>query len=85
MPDSTLTFGPFALDAQRASLRQNGKEVPIGSRGLALIEALLEAAGGVVRRDTLLERAWGGVIVEDSNLSVQVAALRKALGTQPDG
>jgi TolB-like protein len=85
MPESALTFGPFLLDAHRASLRQDGEEIAIGSRGLALFEVLLEAAGGVVRRETLLERAWPGVIVEESNLTVQIATLRKALGTQTDG
>jgi TolB-like protein len=28
---------------------------------------------------------WPGVAIEDSNLTVQIAALRKSMGTQPDG
>lgn len=82
---SALTFGPFVLDAQRVSLQRDGKEIVIGPRGLALFEVLMEAAGGIVRRETLMERAWPGVIVEESNLTVQIAALRKALGAQPNG
>lgn len=30
-------------------------------------------------------RVWSGIFVEEANLSVQVAALRKALGKRPDG
>ena len=59
-------------------LQQNGKPVAIGQRGLALLEALLDAEGGVVSKSDLMERAWPGTIVEEGNLTVQIAALRKA-------
>jgi TolB-like protein len=85
MPNSALTFGPFEIDAQRVSLLLEGRKVDIGQKGLAILEVLVEAAGGVVRRETLLERVWPGVIVEESNLTVQIAALRKAIATQPGG
>lgn len=84
MPKS-LTFGPFEIDAQRASLRLWDREISVGQKGLAIFEVLLEAAGEVVRRETLVERVWPGTIVEESNLTVQIAALRKAIGTQPGG
>jgi hypothetical protein len=32
-----------------------------------------------------MEKAWPGTIVEEGNLTVQIAALRKLLGTAPDG
>lgn len=85
MSESRLTFGPFELDPAGGTLRQDGREIALGVRGIALFKVLLEAAGGVVRRETLLERAWPGAIVEESNLTVQIAALRKAIGAQPDG
>src|SRR5262245_42663833 len=78
------TFGPFVLDAG-SGLWQNGKSIAVGQRGLALLEALLEAEGGVVTKADLMERAWPGTIVEEGNLTVQIAALRKSLGTAPDG
>ncbi len=34
---------------------------------------------------SLLDRAWPDTIVEEGNLAVQVATLRKTLGTRPDG
>jgi TolB-like protein len=44
-----------------------------------LLESLLGAAGGVVTRDVLLDAAWPGRSVEESNLTVQIAAIRKCL------
>jgi DNA-binding winged helix-turn-helix (wHTH) protein len=53
--------------------------------GFALLDALLSADGQAVTKDDLLASAWPGLIVEETNLSVQIAALRKALGGAPNG
>jgi hypothetical protein len=37
------------------------------------------------RKDTLIETAWTGLAVEESNLPVQIAALRRVLGEAPGG
>jgi DNA-binding winged helix-turn-helix (wHTH) protein len=34
----------------------------------------------VVSKAELLEEVWGGLAVEEGNLTVQISALRKALG-----
>jgi TolB-like protein/Tfp pilus assembly protein PilF len=39
----------------------------------------------VLTKANLLDAAWSGMAVEESNLSVQIALLRKALGPSPDG
>ena len=80
-----MQFGPFALDPSRSSLMRDGKLVSIGQHGFALLTVLAEAAGTTVSRELLMARAWPGTIVEDSNLTVQIATLRKALGPAPDG
>jgi len=41
---------------------------------------LLDARGGVVTRTELMNAAWPGAAIEESNLTVQIAALRKSLG-----
>ena len=84
MVEPRHSFGPFVLDAGRGLLR-NGKSIAVGQRGLALLEALLDAEGEVVTKADLMERAWPGTIVEEGNLTVQIAALRKLLGTTRDG
>ncbi|MBB4185761.1 TolB-like protein/Tfp pilus assembly protein PilF [Sinorhizobium terangae] len=85
MMESRRAFGQFVLDPARGLLLRHGESVALGQRGLALLEALLDAAGGIVSKTELMERGWPGMVVEESNLTVQIAALRKALGPAPDG
>jgi TolB-like protein len=80
-----LAFGSFVLDAQRGRLLRDGRLLAIGGKGLRLLQALLAARGEVVEKNDLMQAAWGDAAVEDSNLSVQIAALRKQLGPMPDG
>ena len=85
MSTQPLSFGPFTLDAQRGSLVRDGKPMVIGNKGLLLLQALLEARGEPVSKADLMEAVWPGIAVEDSNLSVQIAALRKMIGSSPAG
>lgn len=57
----------------------------MGARALALLEALLEAGGGVVTRAELMDAAWPATSIEESNLTVQIAALRRSLSEASDG
>lgn len=83
MADTPTAFGPFVLDRRRETLMRDGVAVPINHRGFALLQCLLDAGGAPVAKRTLLERAWPDAIVEEGNLTVQIATLRKALG--PEG
>lgn len=85
MASQRLAFGPFVLDAQRGALVREGQPVAVGHKGLSLLQALLETPGQVLSKTALMQAAWSETIVEESNLSVQIAALRKLLGPQPDG
>ncbi len=53
----------------------------MGARAFDVLLALVAAAGDLVTKEALLAGAWPGLIVEEANVHVQVAALRKALGT----
>ena len=76
-----FAFGPFLLDSARGTLTRDGAAVAVGQRGLRILQALLEAGGEPVSKAELMRFAWPGLVVEDSNLSVQVTALRKLLDT----
>jgi TolB-like protein len=80
MTDGMLAFGPFTLDAARGVLLRDGAPAPLGQRALAVLAALAETPGRTVAKEELLARGWPGAIVEEGNLTVQIAALRKALG-----
>ena len=45
----------------------------------------MEGAGTPISKDRLIERAWPGLAIEDSNLTVQIAALRRIFAEEPDG
>ncbi len=63
-----------------------GREpVRLGRRPIALLQALVERAGELVSKEALMQAAWAGQAVEESNLTVQIAALRRALGKEPGG
>jgi len=85
MAVARYTFGSFVLDPAAGTLIRDGEQVSLGQRGIALLAALLEANGEPVSKDDLLARGWPGLIVEEANLSVQVAALRKAIGQAENG
>ena len=50
-----------------------------------LLRLLLEKAGAPVSKDALIDAAWPGLAVEDSNLTVQIAALRRVFEAIPGG
>src|SRR5262249_14624581 len=50
-----------------------------------LLRVLVERPGVPVSKDALIEAAWPGLIVEESNLAVQIAAARRVLGAEPGG
>lgn len=85
MSEERFAFGPFVMEPVRGTLTRDGTPVVAGTRALALLGALLRARHRVATKDDLLEAAWPGTVVEESNLSVQIAILRKLLGARPDG
>ena len=85
MSGRSFAFGPFVLDPGAGTLFRDGELVPIGQKGVRLLAALLSEPGAVRTKAELLDAAWAGASIEESNLSVQVAALRKLLGPMPDG
>ena len=82
---SLFAFGPFVLDVDRGTLLREGRPIAVGHKGLLLLQALLQAPGQVVTKAELMDAAWPDTAIEESNLSVQIAALRKLLAPSPDG
>ena len=79
------SFGPFRLFAAERLLEKSDEPLQLGGRALDILITLVERAGEVVTRKELISRVWPDVIVEEANLRVHVAGLRKALGDGHDG
>src|SRR5580704_7956336 len=76
----TFSFGPFVLDPNRQVLAKGTTRVKVGVRSLEILTALVERAGELVTKEELISRVWPDTFVEESNVKVNVAALRRALG-----
>lgn len=76
---SALVFGRFTVLSQRRELLIDGVPAEIGSRAFDILLALIEVRGEILGKDDLIRLAWPGRIVEDNNLQVQIAALRRIL------
>ena len=85
MVASRISFGKIEFDDIHGQLLCEGKPIAISQRASALLGALIKANGQAVSKTELMEKAWPHLIVEEGNLTVQIAALRKALGTDVDG
>ena len=79
------SFGAFKLDAELDVLSRATQPLPLGRRAVTLLRALIERPGLPVSKEVLIDAAWPGVTVEGSNLTVQIGALRRALGEEPGG
>lgn len=77
-----ISFAEFELDRIHRRLLGDGKQIPLYAKAYDLLEFLIARNGFVVTKDEILENVWPNQIVEEANLSVQVSALRKALGEQ---
>jgi predicted ATPase len=76
----SVCFGPFRLFPVERRLERDGNPVSLSARAFDILVALVERAGAVVRKNELLARAWPEAQLDEGNLRVQMAALRKALG-----
>lgn len=83
--DEIVEFGPFRLHVGGRLLQRNGVDVKLGSRSLDLLIALVERAGDVLSLRELIARAWAGLVVDEANVRVNIANIRKCLGEGKDG
>jgi TolB-like protein/DNA-binding winged helix-turn-helix (wHTH) protein len=85
-------FERFRLDRRGGGLFQREESgvfipVPIGPRALDVLNVLVERAGELVTRDEIIAAAWPQTVIDDNNLNMQIAALRRVLdpGRPPPG
>jgi TolB-like protein len=78
-------IGPLLFDPSQRTLSSGGVVVELGQKAADLLLALLDAKGAPVPKADLLDRVWQGAVVEEGNLTVQIANLRKQMGTDANG
>ena len=79
------SIGPFTLDTDAELLLHGSQPLPVGRRAVAVLRPLVEHAGELVTKDELMAAAWNGLSVEEGNLTVQIAALRRVFSREAGG
>ena len=81
---SVYTFRGFELSPREQRLTRDGARVPLSPKAFELLVWLVEHRGRLVEKQELLSALWPDTFVEEANLSVHVAAVRKALSAGAD-
>lgn len=79
-----IRIGPLDVFLDARQIRKNGKAVRVGSRAFDILELLIRAEGALVPKDEIMRCVWPHTVVEENNLQVHIAALRKVLGQHRD-
>ncbi|QTH12419.1 helix-turn-helix transcriptional regulator [Pseudomonas corrugata] len=86
-PDTepAVGFGPFAFYRQQRLVTRDGEPLSLGGRALDVLQVLVDHAGSYISKQALIAGVWPDSVVEDTNLRVHIAALRRAFGDGRDG
>ena len=78
-------FGDFRLDTHRRVLssRTDGLPLQVTGKVFDTLVYLVEHAGQLLDKQTLLAALWPNVVVEESNLTQTIHTLRRVLGERP--
>ena len=85
-----LIFDTFRFNSQSRELLRVGNEgpptaIPLGSRTADLLLLFLQRPGDLVTKNEIMNAVWPNAAMEESNLTVQISALRRALDTDRSG
>lgn len=78
-------FGDFVVDADARRVTRAGEILSVSDRHIGVLLELLARRGSIVSKDALIDAVWQDVAVTDNSLEQAVSALRRTLGTGPDG
>ncbi|NCE88311.1 winged helix-turn-helix domain-containing protein [Pseudomonas sp. Q1] len=79
-PEQAVHFGPYRVYPGQRLVLEADQPLRLSRRAMDILLILLEHAGDLVSKQQLIARVWPNSVVEDINVRVHIAALRKALG-----
>ena len=82
MPSNTpcLRFGLFQLHPAERLLLRADREIHLASKLFETLLFLVQNAGHLVEKETLMRSVWKGTFVEEGSLAHSISVLRKILG-----
>jgi DNA-binding winged helix-turn-helix (wHTH) protein/TolB-like protein/Flp pilus assembly protein TadD len=86
----TLVFDQFRFKLPTRELlrvAENGSEtlIPLGLRAADVLLFFLERPGELVTKSEIMQAVWPDAVVEESNLTVHISAIRRAIDVGRDG
>ena len=78
-------FGPYRMVPSERLLLRDGQPVALAPKAFETLVALVRRAGRLADKEELLEEVWPDAFVEESNLTQNVFAIRRALDPAGNG
>lgn len=80
-----ISFGPLAIDTDRATVERAGREVALSALEYRLLLLFATNPGKVVTRDMIRDALWddAGTYIEENTLSVYIKRLRDKIEDDP--
>jgi serine/threonine-protein kinase len=82
--EEAYRFDRFQIDAVKRVLLRDGEIVRLTSKRFDILLTLVRNSPRVVDKDELMSAVWPDTVVEESNLTHNISALRRALGESPE-
>jgi DNA-binding winged helix-turn-helix (wHTH) protein len=79
-PSLVFRFDDFVVNAKDRIVSRNGETVHLTPKVFDTLLAFLERTGKTIAKEELMTAVWTQRFVDESNLTQNVAVLRKALG-----
>jgi TolB-like protein/DNA-binding winged helix-turn-helix (wHTH) protein len=76
-------LGPFQLLAEPRALLRDGQPVPIAPRAIEVLAALAARPNEILTKEGLMHAVWPDTFVDEANLTVYIAMLRKLFVSAP--
>src|ERR1044071_3948154 len=73
-------FDEFQLEPDERKLMRQGQLIPLHGKAFEMLLVLIRNRGKLLTKDELFQLVWPDQIVEESNLTVNISAIRRALG-----
>src|SRR5215813_9955022 len=84
-PSTLYEFGEFRLDLMEHRLLRGGKPVVLTPKALQLLAVLVQNSGRLLTKEELMKRIWPDSYVEEANLKVMIATIRRVFGEASNG
>src|SRR5262245_41386825 len=73
-------FDDFQVEPDQHKLLRRGQVIPLHGKAFEMLLVLIRNHGKLLTKDQLFQLVWPDQIVEESNLTVNMASIRRALG-----